>query len=198
MARPYISPESDELTCDGVSGHGALDFPATERVEPGREARANSSQAQGGSQMKSIATVVIVAGLGLTGCAGISSTSAANCDGTGACKVDVAVTNCVITPTPDSLTVTGKNINIFWELDNASTASFRFRDTDGVKLKQPDSDFDEPQSQANGKKFKLHNKNSKAAPGQQISYPYMINVQRFVPPNWVDCPPLDPVIINKG
>jgi hypothetical protein len=112
--------------------------------------------------------------------------------------VDVSVTNCSITPTPASLPVTGKNINIFWELDRASTASYRFRETDGVTLKKPDSDFDQPQAQANGKKFKLHDKNSKAKPGEQLSYPYRINVQRSVPPNWVDCPPLDPVIVNKG
>lgn len=150
--------------------------------------------------MRNTAVVVVAAslGFGLAVCAGISPASAANCDGHGACKVDVSVTNCVITPAPDSLLVTGKNINIFWELDAASTASYRFSDTDGVALKNPDSDFSEPQSQANGKKYKLHNKNSKAKPGEQLSYPYKINVQRLVPPNWVDCPPLDPVIVNKG
>lgn len=146
--------------------------------------------------MRSVAVVVIVAGLGLgLSCVGISPASAANCDGNGACKVDVSVTSCNITPTPPSLLVTGKNIVIFWELDATSTSSYRFRDGDGVVLKSASSEFDQAGAQANNKKFKLHDKNSLSG---EHSYPYTINVQRFMSPNWVDCPPLDPTIVNKG
>ena len=149
--------------------------------------------------MRHIAIAVVVAGVGLAWGTGLSaqvmSGAKANCDGTGACKVDVSVSDCKITPNPSSLAVTGKNINIFWELDAASASSYRFPD-DGVKLKTPSAEFDQPEAQANGKKFKLHDKNS--LPGQN-SYPYTIKVQKqtlFI--FWSDCPPLDPTIINQG
>jgi hypothetical protein len=93
-----------------------------------------------------------------------------NCTGTGVCNVDVSVNNCVVTPNPQSLPVPGKNINIFWEMNSSSTA-YRFRDADGIELKQYDSDFDQPESQSNGKKFKLHDKNSKARPGEKALLP---------------------------
>jgi len=149
--------------------------------------------------MKWIATAVIAAGMGLVGMIGVSAEAqAANCDGTGACKVDVSVNNCFITPNPASLPVKAKNVNIIWELDNDSAANYRFNDPDGVKLKQDDSDFGQPESQAGGKKFKLHDKNSKAKPGEKLSYPYTIKVQRLVFGKWFDCPPLDPIIVNEG
>jgi hypothetical protein len=107
--------------------------------------------------------------------------------------VDVSVTNCVITPDPASLPVTGKNINIFWELD-ALSMFYRFPD-DGVKLKTSSPEFDAPEAQANRKKFKLHDKNSLAG---QHTYPYTIKVQRLVLFQWVDCSPLDPTIVNQG
>jgi len=144
--------------------------------------------------MKWIATVVIIAGMGVVGVLGVSGEAqAANCDGTGACKVDVSVNNCFISPTPSSLPVKAKNVNIIWELDNDSAANYRFTEADGIKLKQDDPEFSQPEAQANGKKFKLHDKNSKAK-----SYPYNIKVQRLVLGNWFDCPPLDPIIVNEG
>jgi hypothetical protein len=139
--------------------------------------------------MRRIFVVVVVAGVSLAGC----GLAVANCDGRGACKVDVSVTNCVITPDPASLPVTGKNINIFWELD-ALSMFYRFPD-DGVKLKTSSPEFDEPEAQANRKKFKLHDKNSLAG---QHTYPYTIKVQRLVLFQWVDCSPLDPTIVNQG
>lgn len=151
--------------------------------------------------MKRIAAVVIVAGIGIAGMTEVSAQgqgAQTNCDGTGACKVDVSVTNCFISPNVWSLPVRGKNIDIFWELDSGSAGSYRFNDGDGIKLKQNDPEFDQPESQANGKKFKLHDKNSKAKPGEKISYPYNIKVQRLFLGNWFDCPPLDPIIVNEG
>ncbi len=101
--------------------------------------------------MKFTAVVVATAAVGLAGCASMSATgdgtiASTKCDGTGVCKVDVAVTACIITQTPGSPPVTAHNVNIFWELDSASQ-SYRFRDRDGVALKQPDDDFNLPESQ---------------------------------------------------
>jgi hypothetical protein len=141
--------------------------------------------------MRRIFVVVVVAGVGLAGC----GLAVAACDGHGACKVDVSVTNCVPTPDPEPLPVTGKNINIFWELDTASMFFYRFRDDDGVILKTASTEFDQPAAQGNNKKFKLHDKNSLAG---QHTYPYTIKVQRLVLFQWVDCPPLDPSIVNQG
>lgn len=147
--------------------------------------------------MRCYAVFLAVAGVGLAGCAGFSpeggagGSTSANCDGHGACKVSVSVTNCVITPEPEPLQVTGKNILIFWELDLGSML-YRFTD-DGIKLKTPSTEFDEPEAQAHGKKFKLHDKNS--LPGEH-RYQYAIKVQRLMF-NWVDCPPLDPWVVNR-
>ena len=107
--------------------------------------------------------------------------------------MDVSVTSCTITPDPPALPVTGKNINIFWELGIWSQF-YRFPD-DGVKLKTSSPEFDAPEAQANGKKFKLRDKNSLSG---QYTYPYTIKVQRLVWFQWVDCPPLDPSIVNRG
>ena len=132
---------------------------------------------------------------GATASAQTASATGPNCTGSGACKVDISVSDCKITTTPSSLRVTGRAINIFWELDAASASSHRFPD-DGIKLKTPSAEFEQPEAQANRKKFKLHDKNS--LPGEH-SYPYTVKVQKqtllFF---WTDCPPLDPVIINQG
>ena len=104
----------------------------------------------------------------------------------------VSVTNCAITPDPEKLIVTGKNINIFWELD-AMSMLYRFPD-DGIKLKTPSTEFDQPEAQANRKKFKLHDKNSR---GSVPPYEYAIKVQRLVLFQWIDCPLLDPWIVNN-
>jgi hypothetical protein len=151
--------------------------------------------------MKRIAAVVMLAGMQLAGVTGVLAqtqqvaTPQANCDGTGPCTVNVTVFQCFITPNPRSLPVTGKNVLIFWEM---ASDGYRFNDGDGIKLKQDDSDFDEPAVQDNGKKFKLRDKNSKAMPGQQLTYRYNIKVQRQFGSNWFDCPPLDPIIVNQG
>ena len=110
----------------------------------------------------------------------------------GACKVSVDVTSCVITPTPDPLPVKGEN-NIFWELNFGSLWSYRFLDEQSVALKTASGEFDGAEVQANGKKFKLHDKNSLAG---ENKYPYWIKVQRLTFQGWTDCPPLDPVIVN--
>jgi hypothetical protein len=110
----------------------------------------------------------------------------------GVCKVSVDVTSCVITPKPDPLYVKGEN-NIFWEL-NSTSQFYQFLDDKSVALKAASSEFDQPEVQANGKKFKLHDKNSLAG---ENKYPYWIKVQRWIMfQGWTDCPPLDPVIIN--
>ena len=83
--------------------------------------------------MKRIAAVLIVAAIGFAGLTGVWA-QGTNCDGTGACKVDVSVASCFITPNPPTLPVRGKNINIFWELDSDSAGSYRFNDGDGIKL----------------------------------------------------------------
>jgi hypothetical protein len=145
--------------------------------------------------MKRIAVVMAVAGVWLTGCAsmegggGITTSDPCNA---GACKVSVDVTSCVITPVPDPLPVKGEN-NIFWELNFGSLFSYRFVDDQSVALKTASSEFDSPELQANGKKFKLHDKNSLAG---ENKYPYWIKVQRLTFQGWTDCPPLDPVIVN--
>ena len=109
--------------------------------------------------MKRVAIVVTVAGVCLGACApmptgGGGGITASPCN-TGVCKVDVDVTSCVITPNPDPVPVPEPS-NIFWEL-NWVSQFYRFTD-DGVKLKTPNSQFDEPELHGNGKKFKLHYK----------------------------------------
>jgi hypothetical protein len=111
--------------------------------------------------------------------------------------VTVPVNACVPAPKPDPLTVQKEN-DIFWDLDDAAKPLYQFRDNDGVILKTADSDFYAPQAQMQNKKFKLHDKNSKAQPGQQLRYPYTIHIQQLVSGNWVDCPAYDPTIINQG
>ena len=152
--------------------------------------------------MRLIAFVAIAAGLGLGLTACGDKSLAANCDGTGACKVDVKVTSCTATATaltvvPDPLPVKLPNI-IFWELDSTSTALFQFRDDDGVMLKTADGDFHDGKALAQNKKFKMHDDNSKAKPGEEIKYPYSINIQKLESGKWVDCKTFDPTIINKG
>jgi hypothetical protein len=150
--------------------------------------------------MRSIAVVVAVAVVSLSGWFGVSAQgaggagAASRCTGSGACKVDVTVVNCVITPSPATLTVAARNVVIFWELDAASTSMYQFPE-DGITLKTASPEFDQPGPQANNKKFKLHNKNSLAG---QHSYPYTIRVQRLVGTQWTNCAPLDPVIVNEG
>jgi len=155
--------------------------------------------------MKRIAAVMIAAGIGFGGAAGVSAQvqggapTQNRCDGTGTCKVDVAVSLCFVTPNPYTLTVGAKDINIFWELDSHS--AYRFNPVDGIKLKpnQPDeSEFDLPESQSNGKKFKLHDKNSKAKPGEKTYNNYNIKIQVQSGGNWNDCGTFDPIIINEG
>jgi len=157
--------------------------------------------------MKRIAAALIVAGIVFTGvgCVSIHPRSITAppppCDGTGVCKVDVSVNACLITATPNELRVTKRNgIDIFWDLDPQS--GYRFNPIDGIKLKpnQPDeSEFGDPQWLAEGKKFKLFDKNSKTTPGQKTYNNYTIKVQlKGLLGNWVDCPPLDPIIINEG
>ena len=147
--------------------------------------------------MRHCAVVVIVAGLGagLLSCTP-SAPTLADCGG-GACHVLVPVNACVPAPKPDPLTVQKEN-DIFWDLDDAAKPLYQFRDNDGVILKTADSDFYAPQAQMQNKKFKLHDKNSKAQPGQQLRYPYTIHIQQLVSGNWVDCPAYDPTIINQG
>jgi hypothetical protein len=145
--------------------------------------------------MRRIAVVVAVAGVCLTGCASMEGgggiTTSDPCTA-GACKVSVDVTSCVITPKPDPLPVKGEN-NIFWEL-NLMSQFYQFLDDKSVALKTTSSEFDQPEVQANGKKFKLHDKNTLAG---ENKYPYWIKVQRWIMfQGWTDCPPLDPVIIN--
>jgi hypothetical protein len=154
--------------------------------------------------MKSIAVVVAVVGIGLAGGlwiflqglgGGGVPKPVAPCTA-GVCKVDVSVSFCAIT-VADSFSVSGEN-NIFWELDNESAKSYQFRDVDGVILKQPDSDFDLPEAKASNKKFKLHDKNSKVKPGEQLKYPYTLHIQYWALFFWADCRALDPIIINQG
>lgn len=152
--------------------------------------------------MKDVAVVMAVAALGLAGCAGILPMggrvgTSANCDGGGACKVEVSVTECVPKPDPDPLKVTGKNVVIFWELNNIDAIFYQFRDRDGVVLKTASSEFELPETKAFNKKFKMHDKNSlKAEP--TYPYPYTINVQKLKWFQWVDCPAYDPIIVNQG
>jgi hypothetical protein len=154
--------------------------------------------------MKRIAIVVAVVGFGLAGGlwiflqgwgGGGVPKPVAPCTA-GECKVEVSVSFCAIT-VADSFTVTGAN-NIFWYLDDESAKYYQFRDDDGVILKQPDSDFDLPQAQPKNKKFKLHDKNSKAMPGQQLKYPYTLHIQYWALAFWADCRAPDPIIINQG
>ena len=114
-----------------------------------------------------------------------------NCDGSGACKLVISVTECKIAPPPD-LHVTAKNVNIFWELDMASSVAYRFAD-DGIKLKQPSDEFDSPEPRMLNKKFKLHDKNSKVG---EYKYEYAIKVQKLSGFKWIDCPVLDPWVVN--
>jgi hypothetical protein len=66
---------------------------------------------------------------------------------------------------------------------------YRFQDENAVKLKTASSVFDSAQKVSDSK-FKMHDK------GTQGSYPYAIKVQHWVMFQWVDCPPLDPTIVN--
>ena len=44
----------------------------------------------------------------------------------------------------------------------------------------------------------IHNKNSKAMPGQTLEYPYTIRLQHLVFGTWYDCGPWDPSLFNQG
>lgn len=155
----------------------------------------------GENQMTRIAGLLMIVAIALAEVACVSAQSSGGaaastaCDGTGVCKVDVSVTQCFVTVNPSTLHVRAKNIDIFWEI---TSDSYRFSEADGIKLKQDDPDFDQPQSQSNGKKFKLHDKNDQAKPGQSISYPYNVKVQRLVGTQWVNCGTFDPIIVNEG
>jgi len=147
--------------------------------------------------MRHLAAALVVASA-VAGCAGPprgggTDGFATHCDGSGACKVSVSVSGCVITPDPATLDVDAKNINIFWELDAASSVSYRFPD-DGVRLKAASSEFDEPEAQGFRKKFKLHDKNTLS--GTTHRYEYAIKVQKLEWFKWVDCPILDPWVVN--
>ena len=147
--------------------------------------------------MKSVAVILAIASI-IAGCATTSGgdsggVASPNCDGTGACKVRVSVSDCVITDTPATLDVTFKNINIFWDLDFLPSFAYQFPD-DGIKLKTASTEFDEPEAQALRKKFKLHDKNDLA--GTTHRYEYAIKVQKLEGFKWVDCPTLDPWVVN--
>lgn len=147
--------------------------------------------------MKSVAVILAIASI-IAGCATTSGgdsggVASPNCDGTAACKVRVSVSDCVITATPATLDVTVKNINIFWDLDPLSSFAYRFPD-DGIKLKVESAEFNEPEAQALRKKFKLHDKNDLS--GTTHRYEYAIKVQKLEGFSWVDCPKLDPWVVN--
>jgi hypothetical protein len=164
-----------------------------------------------------LSVLVTVGAAALAGCATapgqggmspLSSTFFANpvkiCDGQGTCKIAVSVVLCVPTITPKDALIDEKNVNIFWDLTKDSEAAYRFLDNgasltnNGVTLKVPDDDFNTPAAQANGKRFKLHDKNSKARPGLTIEHPYTIRLQHLVGSTWYDCGPWDPSLFNQG
>ena len=146
--------------------------------------------------MRHVAMVAIVAGLGVAGCAHAPMEGLASdkCDGQGKCRVTVSVADCKATPSVDPLPVTAKNVNISWELNLLSGLSYQFREKDGVELKMPSAEF-APRSTGSNKKYMLHDKNS--LPGTH-QYPYRFNIQKAVIGGYVDCPQMDPTIVNQG
>ena len=156
--------------------------------------------------MKRIAAVLIVVGIAFaeTACVSVHTQGSAGqpppCDGNGECRIEVATTLCVITANPSTQNVTKRNgIDIFWYLDPKS--AYRFHPTDGIKMKpgQPDgSEFGDAQWLADGKTFRLHDKNSRAQPGQKTANQYSITLQLQGIGGLVNCNPFDPTIINEG
>ena len=99
--------------------------------------------------------------------------------------VQVTVVGGVIRVDPDTLPVRGKNATIFWVLQ---TAGCTFPD-DAVAFKtSTDDQFSDGQSQANGRRYHLKNKNTVLK-----DYPYMIKVMQGS-----TLLQLDPTIRNNG
>jgi hypothetical protein len=127
-----------------------------------------------------------------------------SCDGKGSCNIAVSVKLCVPTVTPKNALIDEKNVIVFWDLTKDAQDVYRFVDNgdsltnNGVTLKTVDSDFSMPAAQSSGTRFKIHNKNSKAMPGQTIEYPYTIRLQHLVFGTWYDCGPWDPSLFNQG
>jgi hypothetical protein len=149
--------------------------------------------------MRRIAVVVVVAGIGLTGCAGMlpQQWGGGGGPGTGApcvagvCKVAISVDKCVIaTPMPDPIPVQGQNAHVEWEIDLLSwLGGNNFVAGDGIVVTDTKSQF-QPEDSAGGKKYKLLDKNTVLD-----NFKYAIHVKSF----WFgDCPRLDPTIINQG
>jgi hypothetical protein len=113
-----------------------------------------------------------VASIALVGCATMDAEIAkTGCQGVN-CWVKVSITaDCQFTFNPDRLVVPvprgAKHIE--WEI--VSSPDFIFANTDGIKIKQPDGEFDNPGLDSSKKKFKLRNKHTK-----KKDYEYGANV----------------------
>ncbi|MGC1816973.1 MAG: hypothetical protein WA900_04885 [Casimicrobiaceae bacterium] len=115
------------------------------------------------------------------------------CAGGGApCSVKVTVTdNCQIV-VDERIDVTGKNVNIMWEIDGPS--SYTFAEGNGVFIKPNDNPPDQivrPTQPQNGRLYILHDKNS--IKGATYTYPYGVQLMN----GSTACPVYDPWIVNR-
>ncbi len=106
-------------------------------------------------------------------------------------QATVNIANAVITGvTPDPIRMgTGPNRHIIWSIASAdqNAANYSFPD-DGIALKaDPDGQFTKLGPQANGKKFRMHNKNSDIT-----RYQYTVRIMNGT----TALAPLDPAIDN--
>ena len=101
-----------------------------------------------------------------------------------AIQATVSIANNVISVTPDPLPVSGNNINIHWDI---STPGWTFP-SNGIVITNPGSEFEDPEVQNNGNRFKWKDKNSSAG-----NYKYAINVTNGSTPLT-----FDPTIINQA
>jgi hypothetical protein len=106
--------------------------------------------------------------------------------------VAISVNHCVVnTPVPDPIMVNVKGgANIQWELDFLSWLGGNTFADNGIVVKDPKGQFDQPDLSAGGRKYTLHDKNDVYG-----NFKYTIHVKSSV---YGDCPVLDPTIVNQG
>lgn len=101
-----------------------------------------------------------------------------------AIQATVSITNNVISVTPDPLPVRGSNVEVHWDI---STAGWTFP-SNGIVIKNPGSEFSDPEVKNNGNRFKWKDKNASVG-----TYKYAINVTNGTTPL-----SLDPTITNQA
>jgi hypothetical protein len=127
---------------------------------------------------------------GISGCALVRTgppPGALQCTGSGVCQVVVSVAGCKVSVDYDIVWVGGaQDVKIHWLISDPGDYSFA---DDGVFIKTPTTQFSKVPT-GNKKLFIL---NDKKTQGGQFYYGVQVHDDK----NNVDCPVLDPVIINE-